>query len=403
MPLPAPAAWSFRCRHLLLNGLAFGLCYPLANLLAQRLGVTRGVALPLDAAIPFLPWMILPYSCSGLFFCASFLLVRSRAEVALLSRRLLLATLAGGLVFFLYPLHFQLPRPPVQAPWLDRMFQVLALVDRPYNQFPSLHVAYCMLFWSALQARAAQAHVLLRVALAATLLLVALSTVFTYQHHLLDVAGGLLLGGLTLALLRKSSDEVKPVAFYYSMAALLVFQLGVLAQRETPAASLVALYLAASLLLVSLAYARGDRRFLGKHQGRHPAWSWLLYAPYLGGYWLTWQLVRLRGRGQPPCRQLAQRLWVGRRLSASEAAQLPPGCVVIDLANELAETAALRRPPYHHYALLDLAAPEPGVIADIVAVVTAAIARGDTVYLHCAMGYSRSRFIYQRYTEKIAA
>lgn len=398
------ATWPYRCRHLLLNALAFGLCYPLANLLALQHGITRGIALPFERSLPFLAWMIVPYACSGLLFCLCFMLVRSQAEVAVLSRRLLLATVTASLIFIVFPLHFQWPRPPVNPPWLAALFQLLAQVDRPYNQFPSLHVAYCVIFWVALHTRARQSHALLRPALAGLLLLVACSTLFTYQHHLLDVAGGLALGLLATASLPQTGNQHPPVALYYLLAAMLLAGLGI---AGCPALTWLCLtgllYGCTSLLLVSLAYARGDRHFLHKRHGRYPCWIWLLYAPYLAGYRLTWLLVRLREHGQPPCRQLAPLLWVGRRLSQAEARQLPPDCMIVDLANEICETPLLRRAPYHHVALLDLTPLPDAAIEPLLTLIAAAVARGQPVYLHCAMGYSRSRHIYRRYTAKIGA
>jgi rhodanese-related sulfurtransferase len=413
MPVPAvpeppaaprpPATWPLRCRLLLLNGVAFGLCYPLANLWALRHGVTRSLALPFDSAIPFVPWMIVPYACSGLLFCLSFAWVRSAPAVRLLSRRLLLATLAASLCFVLVPLRFALPRPPVGAPGLAALFHALDLVDHPYNQFPSLHVAYCLIYWSALRRRAGCAHRLLRPMLAGGLLLVAVSTVFTWQHHLPDVAGGVLLGLLTIRLVPARHGPLQAVAWTYLLVALLVLQAGWLVTAGLPApARLPVCYLAASLLLVSRAYRRRQRHFLHKHHGRHPGWIWLLYAPYLAGYWLTWQLVRLQGRGRPPFRQAAALLWVGRRLTAREARQLPPGCLIIDLANELSETAGLRRQPYRHVALFDLAPPDPAAVGALVDVITAAIERGQPVYLHCAMGYRRSAAVARHYTSHLA-
>ena len=92
--------------------------------------------------------------------------------------------------------------------------------------------------------------------------------------------------------------------------------------------------------------------------------------------------------------------WVGRRLDAAEAARLPPACVVFDVCTELAENAVLRAHPYRHFPLLDLEPPAAAAIAEIVAALALEIGRGRSVYLHCAMGYSRSIFIAQCYFDK---
>ncbi|MES2257625.1 MAG: phosphatase PAP2 family protein [Pseudomonadota bacterium] len=392
----AVATPRLRGLHLMLNGAAFGICYPLANFLAQQQQVQRHFTLPFDTALPFLPWMVLPYLSSSLFFVLSFALVDSVQALRVLSRRLLLATLAATLVFIFYPLQFEMPRPEIASPPLDWLFELLSAIDRPYNQLPSLHVAYVFIFWASLSPIVRQP--LRRALLAGWLLLVALATVFTYQHHLADAAGGAVLGALAIKLVRPDNAQRNGVAFHYAILAGIAWQIGWLLLRHP-----FAVYLCGSLLLVSLAYFRGNRHFLHKRRGAYPPWIWLLYGPYLAGYMLTWQLVRLRERGKPPFQQWSTQLWVGRRLTGDEAARLPPGCAVIDLANELSETPGLRGGSYQHIPLLDLHVPDDGAVREVLAAIARQTAQGRTVYLHCAMGYHRSHMLAQRYSEQIQA
>src|SRR5476649_635130 len=88
-----------RVTQLALNGALFGVCYPLTNYLAQRHQDVGNVAMAWESALPFLPWMVLPYMTSGLFFVLSFLLVRDRAGLSALSRRVAFATVVACLVF----------------------------------------------------------------------------------------------------------------------------------------------------------------------------------------------------------------------------------------------------------------------------------------------------------------
>ena len=142
---------------------------------------------------------------------------------------------------------------------------------------------------------------------------------------------------------------------------------------------------------MSLGYARRTPNFLHKRAGGFPAWAYVLYGPYLGGYWLTWRAVRRYERGRQPFSQFAERLWVGRRLDNREAMALPRDCVVVDLASELRATPALRGHVTHAFGLLDLVSPAPDDLARIVAVIDAELARGRAVFVHCSMGYRRSR------------
>jgi membrane-associated phospholipid phosphatase len=373
-----------RMLHAGFNWAAFGLCYLLANDFAARRGITRDVALPLDALIPFLPWMLLPYLSSSLFFAAAFFAVRGRDALRVLSQRMLLATVLASLVFMAWPLRFGTPRPVVDAPWLAALFDLLGLLDQPHNQLPSLHVAFCLIWWAAL--RGVPAVRWARGLLAVWLTLTAVATLFTYQHHLLDVVAGGALGLLCLVLVRPGRAEPN-VALYYLLASGVAVVVGT---ALWPLAA--TLYLAISLLLVALAYARGDRHFLHKRRGRHPLWVCCLFAPYLIGYRLTWLAVMRRG--QPALRQVGPWLWIGRRLADHEL-DLPAGCTVIDLSAELPETPALRRQPYQHFPLLDIVAPPADATREVVAAVRAELDAGRSVYLHCAMGLRRCVVIAQ--------
>jgi membrane-associated phospholipid phosphatase/rhodanese-related sulfurtransferase len=379
-----------RWLHLALNGLVFSICYPLANLLAHQQHTRRSLAFAWDETIAFAAWMVVPYITSGLIFMLVFFAVRTAEQLRVVSRRLLLATVAGCLVFAMVPARFTFERPAVPDAVPAALYGWLDLVDQPYNQFPSLHVAYCVIFWCALRPLCGGWT---RAALAAWLLLVGASTVFTWQHHLLDVAGGIVLGLAAAATIRPGATRAHTVAFsYLIMAALALF--GAIALGSP-----IAAYAAASLLLVAAAYRTRRAGFLGKQAGRHPLRAWLLFWPYLAGYRLTWLLVRLRERRRPALMQMAHGLWIGRRLSNAEARRLPPDCHVIDLSAELPETARLRG-NYRHIPLMDLHAPRPKQLRAVLAAIAQQHAAGRPVYVHCAMGYSRSRLIARLYLRK---
>jgi hypothetical protein len=322
----------------------------------------------------------------------AFFLTPTQEALRVLSRRLLLATVVGTLTFLAFPARFSRNRPLVDDALPAAFFRWLELVDLPYNQFPSLHVAYCLILWLALRPVCQGG---MRILLAAWLLLVAASTVFTWQHYLLDVCGGLALGAASAYLIRPGATRRHTVTFAYTIMGGLM-----LIAAAGFAASWFAIYVAISLLLVASAYYARRTGFLRKNAGRHPMLAWLLYWPYIVGYWLTWQVVRLRERGRPPFTQHAPGLYVGRRLSELEASQLPPGCQVIDLSSELSEAAALRGQDYRHFPLLDMQAPRPGQLRPVLAAIAQHRAQGLPVYVHCAMGYSRCRLVARIYLRK---
>ena len=397
--LPELATWPERWRHFLINAVAFMLCYQISNSLALQHNISRNIALPFETNIPFLEWMIVPYLSSGIFFIWSFVQVKTLNELRVLSQRILLVTVCATLFFVFYPLHFSIIKPEIRSPFCQVLFQFLACVDKPYNQLPSLHVAYSLIFWQSISVTLTnRAQQLL---LAICLMLIAVSTVFTYQHHVLDIVSGLLLGYAAIRFIRPIKTEVSvgfysvgfySVSFYYAMAACIIFLTGVIASHSG-----FALYVSLSLFLVCVAYLRKDRFFLRKKNGRHSLLTWLLYGPYLTGYWLTWFAVQYREKTHAAFIQITEQLWIGRRLNISQASLLPQGCTVIDLSPELSKISGLYDNPYWHFPLLDLIQPEQKIMEEIIATIKNEITQGRNVYLHCAMGYSRSKWLANYY------
>ncbi len=378
------AQYKYRINYLALNAAVFGTTYTLSNAYAVAHAPLASVAIAWERTIPFLPWMIVPYMSSGLFFAGSFFWVRTHDQLRVLSQRLLLCTVVACLIFVLCPLRLSSTRPAVDSHLLAPLFAYLNFADRPYNQLPSLHVAYCMVFWSALKLGRTP---LLKVGLSIWLALVAISTLFIYQHHFLDVLSGLLLGGssiLAISPLAVGERYTPAVALHYALAAVGSIFFGVVTEQV-----FVGAYFALCFALVSLAYWRRNAMFLHKRNGQFPALSVLLYAPYLVGYWLTWHCVRWRERAKPAIVNCTDKLLISRRLTFAESLKLPPDCAVIDLANELTELKNLRGARYHFVPMLDLMPVAPATRAQIVMLIEAEIAAGRSVLLHCAMGYAR--------------
>ncbi len=370
----------------------FILCYPLANHLAQQAQVRRSFALGLDAAVPFVPWMIVPYASSGLVFTLVFFRVRTAEQLRVVSRRLMLATVAGTLVFAFIPARFSRARPIVEDALPAALFRWLDMVDLPYNQLPSLHVAYSVILWFAL-APLMKGGV--RALLGALLLMVGASATLTWQHHLADLAAGLVLGAVCAFVVQPGHTRRHTVAFHYALASGVLLLVGVFVLR-----SWILGYAAASLFLVAYAYLVRRAGFLFKRDGRHALVAWLLYWPYLTGYRLTWFLVLLRERRHPALTQHGPNLWFGRRLTEAEARVLPVRCHVIDLCAELPEATSLRGQRYSSFPLFDLQAPRPSELRQVLDALDRLQRAGEPVYVHCAMGYSRSRLINRLHTRK---
>lgn len=215
---PAPASRWAEARRSLAEPFVFNLpmvvlvlMVPLYILIPELLFYGRVIhtpALAWDGRVPLVPGWSLVYGTFYLFLIVLPVFIVRRRD---LLHRTFLAYLAvwgaAYVCFVLYPT--VLPRPE-EVPgngfgaWGLRL---LYSHDAPYNCFPSLHVAHS--FLSALACRRVHRGVGLAALLCAAL--VGLSTLFTRQHYLLDVAAGILLAVAADALfLRKRRGDAVP-------------------------------------------------------------------------------------------------------------------------------------------------------------------------------------------------
>lgn len=174
----------------------FAVLYHGANLsTGARADVATGL-LPWDAAIPFVPWTVLPYLSIVLPYLAAFFFGRSRATLNLHALRVLVLLAIALACYALVPLRHTFQRPAVEGV-LGVLFEGLSACDLPYNRAPSLHIGLLVLLWARLCPAVGGAA---RWLLQGWLLVIGVSVLTTWQHHLIDIPAGLAAGGLALAL-----------------------------------------------------------------------------------------------------------------------------------------------------------------------------------------------------------
>lgn len=203
MPIPFPPPGSVereRIFALVAVTLWFLAVYTLAGNYAKGLAYVPTAVLPWDRTIPFVDWMVIPYFFSGYLFARAFFWCRTGAEVTTLRNRMLLVIAVAGLVFLVCPLRHAFTKPAEVALPFQPLFWLLRQSDSPFNQAPSLHVTFCVLHAGVARWRFSGAA---RWAVWLGLGLIAASTLFVYQHHIVDVVSGLMLGALALLLLPK--------------------------------------------------------------------------------------------------------------------------------------------------------------------------------------------------------
>jgi protein-tyrosine phosphatase/membrane-associated phospholipid phosphatase len=380
---PRPWRWAL----LWLAGLApfFFLSYGFTNWVTGLRPNVPELAFGWEQHIPFLAWTIAPYWSTDLFYVASLFLCRTRAELRTHVRRLLAVQVLCVAGFLLVPLRFSFARPGGNG-MFGGMFDALLSFDKPFNQAPSLHVAITAVLWAAYGRHfRGWALWLLR----GWFVLMALSTLSTYQHHFIDLPSGLWVGLLAIALFPDRAYQPRfepsrdprrfPLGFAYLsgaiICALLAYGMGGLAW--------MLLWPAGALTIVACIYFTGRPELFRKADGSMTPAVIGLLAPYLIGAWLN---SRWHTRGQAPAQEITAGVWLGRIPRRAELAA--SGIVsVVDLTAEF--PFAAEGIVYRGIPMLDLLTPAAEQLeAAAKAIEELSAARPTLVF--CALGYSRS-------------
>ncbi len=157
------------------------------------------VSLPLDNAIPFIPFFILFYISLYFFGAIPFLVIKSRRYVRNYAKAYIFASIFSFLIFITLPIKMEHPE-ITGTTVFDKLTQFIYDADVTDNAFPSVHICLTLLTMIALSSvnNAWKAAGILW----GTVII--FSTLFVKQHYLLDIVGGLLVGTLAyLLFLRK--------------------------------------------------------------------------------------------------------------------------------------------------------------------------------------------------------
>lgn len=167
-------------------------------------------AIALDAAIPLIPEWSLVYGALYVFLIAlPVFVVREEVHLRRTVRAYLSVWITAYLCFLAWPTVAPRPEDIVERGFGAWGLGLLYGMDPPYNCFPSLHVAHS--FVSALTCF--RVHRGVGIAATASASLVALSTLFTKQHYVLDVIAGVLMAVVAYAVfLRPHPRELVPEA-----------------------------------------------------------------------------------------------------------------------------------------------------------------------------------------------
>lgn len=161
------------------------------------------IAAPWEQAIPFVPWAVLGYmALYPLFLLAPCVLTRED-ELRQFARTLFVLIGLSGVIFVALPSELAYDRPPSAGAWRG-IVQLADLLNLDYNCVPSLHVGFSVVCAAVFVKYVGRTHATLLWIWASA---VALSTLLTHQHHVIDVATG-----WTLALVCAHYGYQRPLA-----------------------------------------------------------------------------------------------------------------------------------------------------------------------------------------------
>lgn len=384
MGLIWPALW-----RLALAGATFVIVYSGCNRYTHTRGDVPTLMFEWERHIPFVKELVVPYWSLDAFFCGAFFLCGSKVELNLLTKRLIAVTVLSGIFYLLFPLKLGLPRPEPTG-WTAPLFHALYFNDLPYNLAPSLHISLRSLVWVFYGAHLT-GHI--RTAVKVWFILIGLSTLLVWQHHLIDVAGGFVMGWAVAALF---PDPRQPGTRNPSKKHAQRYGAGMLACAALSFAWWGFVWPTVACGIMTLAYASGLSRLIGKENGTlSPSAEWcllpiLIVRGFVQKKWL---------RRKPGWCEVTPGVCFGRRVSAEEAdamvkAAAPEPLAVLDLTAETnAPTAFRERAHYRNLPLLDLVPLKPEQIAEAVGFIRAQRVLGRRVFVHCQLGLQRSAWV----------
>ncbi len=383
--LSAKTAMKERIVWMIYLGIVFFLLYGSANQFALLTAPHPSFVFEWERNIPFVEPFIVPYMASDLMFVLAFLLPYTRLELRVLALRVFSIVIFSVLVFLIFPLAFAFEKPEVQSfTWLFGALEA----DLPFNQAPSLHVSFAIVLWYSMSEKINSLW--LKIVLALWFATIALSTLFVYQHHFIDLPTGALVGFLAVWFISKRKENqilqafMTPrhlkMALYYLLGSALFM---VLAFQV----SILFIYLFLSLFLVSVVYAFGLNDGVFPRSLKSYIFSYILFYPYILGNRISWNYYRGK---LPLMTEVKDGVYFGRLYTLEESKILREKGLkhIVNLALEHEQLRKSLHHSFYNLPFLDQTIPDPKLLHKAVELIEEH--KNEGVYVHCALGLSRS-------------
>jgi len=383
---------------LVLCTIVFSLVYNGSASYVSNLKNVPSFVFSIEKDIPFIPLSIIPYMTSGLFFCLVFFFCKNKYELRVLTKRMLFVIIVAGISFILFPLKFSLIKPDVGHFFLDIPFQLLEKFDTPFNQAPSLHIAFAFVFWSVFRSKKKWRKFSM-----VLLILLGISTLTTYQHHLIDVVTGSILAHLSFIVFpyRKNDFQYRnfQVANYYFLCGWIFILFALLLSEFTPNFKVNSLWITLWITLITFTvgyhYQKNNIYFLKDKNGNISVLKKIVYAPYLLMYWFFWKLLR---KNKNPI-QILPNVYISSKPGKKDLIHfnVNKNTFIYDLSAEMEGTKPLKEnAKYRSFPFLDIGSFDVNETRKLVTEIIGNyhhLPKDGKIMIHCTMGFTRSSVI----------
>ncbi|WP_312298557.1 phosphatase PAP2 family protein [Chryseobacterium sp.] len=347
-----------------------------------------------EKTIPFIPWTVIPYMTSGVFFCLVFFFCRNKEQLKVLTQRMIFVTVVAGIGFLLFPLKFSLLKPETENSIFGYSFQFLKTFDSPFNQAPSLHIAYAFIFWSVFRNLKKGRTILI-----IWLILLGISTLTTYQHHCIDLLTGSILAHLSFIIFPYKKNDFlyrnDQVANVYFLSAWTMILAALLLNEFSGKFWLLLLWPALMGLCIGFQYQKNNIYFLKDRKGNISWIKKIFYAPYLFIYWIFWKFFR---KNKTPV-EILPGIYISSRPDAEILKNFGITDIssVYDLSAEMEEIRVLKKQfIYHTVPFLDIGYLDVSTVKKLITDITkryTQLPENRKILIHCTMGFTRSSVI----------
>lgn len=383
---------------MIISYLIFIFFYKAAGIYASNLESVPSFYFPWEKNIPFILWLVIPYMSSGIFFVIIFLLCKTKESLYILVKQINSITIISSITFFIFPLKFAFEKPEIKNSFLSIFFQFLERMDNSFNQCPSLHISYAVIFTIVFYKEIKSK---VKYLFCVWFFLMGLSTIFIYQHHVIDVIFALLLAIFILFIFsEKVNERNRKTGFIYFLLSFLLFSIGIIFLNW----SIILFFPSLTFFLIGKAYIENNSSFI-KKEGKITLYNKIIYFPYLFCYNILWKYFRKYEN--EPWKEIAPDIFIGSKLNNKEVEIFlsDKKVIVIDLSAESEENDIFKKASreYYSFPLLDICNFNEDIFLSALELVVEKyknLKENEKIYIHCLMGYSRSAALGSAFLKK---